>query len=80
MTSYMNIAVEATSIGQEMSRDVDFAYDILNELAYQQSEVQNDRFVSGMFRLIFEDENDLLLGFLSHIVKEFEHLKEENNE
>lgn len=78
MSNYINVPVEATWIGQEMSRDADLAYDILTELAYQQSETEDSRFALNLFKNIFDNEDDLLLEFFANIVEEFKHLKEEN--
>lgn len=79
MTSYMNVSVDSGSIASEMVSDVDFTYDILSELAYQ-LEGDYERFATKLFKLIFEDENTDLIELLEVIVKQFAHLKEENNE
>lgn len=82
--SYNSITVDisATTIASEMSKNEDFCYAVLSELAYyvevDHNDKEREKYYEKLFGLIFEDENEEVLRMFKNIVKSFEHLKEKN--
>lgn len=74
---YMQVDVNCSDIASKMHSDTEFAYNLLADLA-ENLYGHYDWFADELFKNIFEDENTEILLMLSAIVKQFEHLKEED--
>lgn len=79
MSNELAVYVGAATIAKEMVVDRDFAYEIFKELAWYVYESKNgDKFFDNMFREIFVNEDSDVLFLFEDMLKQFEHLKEEN--